>query len=60
MHCRIVDLWRYRGSSGERNFIERIKANQGSNFLGGTFSNRDHVRTPIQFRRESQLQHLKK
>ena len=26
--------------------------NQGSNFLGGTFSNRDSVTAPIQFRRE--------
>ena len=33
--------------------------NQGSNFLGGSFSNRDNVRAPIQFRRESQPQHLK-
>ena len=32
------------------------RTNQGSNFLGSSFSNRDHVRTPIQFRRESQLQ----
>ena len=26
MHGRMVDLWRYRASSGERNFVERIKA----------------------------------
>ena len=25
MHGRIVDLWRYRATSGKRNFIERIK-----------------------------------
>ena len=30
------------------------RANQGSNFLGGSFSNRDNVRAPIQCRRESQ------
>ena len=30
------------------------RTNQGSNFLGGTFRNRDNVRDPIQFRRESQ------
>ena len=35
------------------------RMNQGSNFLGGSFSNRDNVRAPIQFRRESQPQHLK-
>ena len=26
MHDRIVDLQRYRATSGERNFTERIKA----------------------------------
>ena len=36
------------------------RTNQGCNFLGGSFSNRDNVRAPIQFRRESQPQHLKK
>ena len=36
------------------------RMNQGSNFLGGSFSNRDNVRAPIQFRRESQPQHLKR
>ena len=25
MHERMVDLWRYRAPSGERNFVERIK-----------------------------------
>ena len=35
------------------------RTNQGSNFLGGKFSNKDNVRVPIQFRRESQFQHLK-
>ena len=30
------------------------KTSQGSNFLKGSFSNRDNVRDPIQFRRESQ------
>ena len=50
----MIDLWRYRATSGERNFIELIKA---PNFLGGSFSNRDNVRPPIQFRRESQRKH---
>ena len=31
-----------------------------SNNLGGSFSNRDNVRAPNQFRRESQPQHLKR
>ena len=35
------------------------RTSQHANFLGGTFSNRDNVRAPIQFRRESQPQHLK-
>ena len=30
------------------------RTNQDSDFLGGTFSNRDNVRAPIQFTRESQ------
>ena len=34
------------------------RPNQGSSFLGGSFSNRDNVRAPIQLRRESQPQHL--
>ena len=36
------------------------RTNQGSNFLGGTFSNRDNVTAQIQLRRESQPQHLKR
>ena len=28
------------------------RTNQGSNFLGGSFSNRDNVRVPIQFKEE--------
>ena len=31
-----------------------------SNFLGGNLSNRDNVRAPIKFKRESQPQHLKR
>ena len=37
----------------------RHRANQGSNFLGGTFSNRDNERAPIQFRTESQSHTIK-
>ena len=35
------------------------RTNQSSNFLGGSLSNRDNVRVPIQFRRESQPYILK-
>ena len=35
------------------------KTNQASNFLRGSFSIRENVRAPIQFRRESQPQNLK-
>ena len=36
------------------------RTNQGFNFLGGSFGNRDNVRAPIQFRKESQPQHFKR
>ena len=32
--------------------------NQGSNFLGSSFNNRDNVRASIQFRRKRQPQHF--
>ena len=35
------------------------RKNQSSNFLAGSFSNRENLRAPIQFWRESQPQHLK-
>ena len=35
------------------------RTNQGSNFLGSSFSNRDNVRALIQIRRKRQPQHLK-
>ena len=35
------------------------RANQGSNFLGSSFSNRDNVRAPIQFRKEDNPSNLK-
>ena len=55
IHGSMVDLQRYKATSGERNFIE-----QSSKFLGCSFSNTDNVRTPIQFRREGSPQHLKR
>ena len=36
------------------------RTNQSSNFLGSSFSSRDNVRAPIQFRRENQSQHFKR
>ena len=36
------------------------RMNEVGNFLGGSFSNRDNVRAPIEFRRENQSQHFKK
>ena len=35
------------------------RTNQCNNFPGGSFSNGDNARAPIQFRRESQPRHLK-
>ena len=40
-----------------RKKLHRTK--QGSNFLRGSFNNRDNVRAPIQFRRESHPSVLK-
>ena len=39
---------------------KHYKINQGSNFVGGSTSNEENVRAPIQFSKESQSQHLKK
>ena len=40
--------------------IKKIhRTNQGSNFLGGSFSNTESLWDPIQFRRESQPSILK-
>ena len=36
------------------------RMNKGSNFLGGSFSDRDNVRAPVPFARESRPQHLKR
>ena len=45
MHGHMLDLQRYKATSGKRNFTERIKAP----FFEGRFDNRDNVRAPIQF-----------
>ena len=36
------------------------RTNHGSNFLGSSSNNRGNIGAPIQFRRESQPQHLKR
>ena len=55
MHRRMVDLQRYRATSGEKNFMERIKA---PIFWEAVLT--VEMRASIQFRRESQHQHLKR
>ena len=57
-HARPYDRFIEIQSHLRRKKLHRM--NQGSNFLGGSFSNRDNVRTPIKFGRESQPQHLKR
>ena len=57
------DAWSYgRVIEIKSNFSRKKlhRTNEGSNFLGGSFSNRDNVRAPIQFGRESRPQHLKR
>ena len=49
---------RFVGMQGNLRRKTLHRTNQGSDFLGGTFSNRDNARAPVQFRRESQSQHL--
>ena len=59
----VFHAWPYGRFIGLQSNLRRKKlhkTNQGSNFLRGSFSNRDHVRAQIQFRRESQPQHLKR
>ena len=53
-YCRFIEI--------QSNFRWKKlhRTNQSSNFLGGSFSNRDNVRSSIQFRREDQPQHLKR
>ena len=55
----VFHTWLYGKFMEIENNLRRKKlhrTNQGSNFLGGSFSNRDNVRALIQFRRESQPQ----
>ena len=56
MQGRRVDILRRKVTSAEKNFIERIKA---PIFLGEVLAIEINIRAPIQFRRQSQPQHLK-
>ena len=52
----VFHTWQYGRFIEMQSNLRRKKlhrANQGSNFLAGIFSNRDNVRASIQFRRES-------
>ena len=53
MHDGVVEVQ----NNLTRKKLQRV--DEGSNFVGGSFRNRDIVRAPIHFRRESQPQHLK-
>ena len=54
LHSRFIEIQSNLG----RKKLQRT--DQGYNFLRGSFSNRDNVKVPIQFRRESKPQHLKR
>ena len=53
-HARLYDKFIEIKSNHRRKKLHR--KNQGSNFVGGCFSDRDIVRPPIQFRRKRQSQ----
>ena len=58
----VFHAWLYERFIEIQSNLRRKKChriNQGSNFVGSSFSNKDNVRAPIQFWRESQPQHLK-
>ena len=57
-HARLYDKFiEIKSNFGKKKLY---RTNEGSNFLGGSFSSGDNVRAPIQFRRERQSQHLKR
>ena len=59
----IFHAWQYGGFIEIQRNLKRKKLhrkNQGSNFLGGSYSNKDNVGAPIQSRKDSQPQDLKK
>ena len=54
---RVIHAWLYSRFIEIQSKLRRKKnqtPNQGSNFLGASFSNRDNIRAPIQSRKESQ------
>ena len=57
-HARLHD--RFVGIKSNIREKKPHRTNQGSNFLGGSFSYRDNTKTSIQFRRKRQPQHLKR
>ena len=60
---KVFHAWQYGRSIEIQSNLRRKKlhrTNQGSNFLGNSFSNKDNVRASMQFSKESQTQHLKR
>ena len=58
----VLNAWSYGKVIETLSNLRRKKFHrtvQGSNFLVGSFSNRDNVRDPIQFSRKNQPKHLK-
>ena len=58
----VFHVWSYGGFIVTQSTFRRKKfhrSNQGFNFRGGVLNSRHNVRASIQFRRESQPQHLK-
>ena len=59
----VFHIWLYdRSTEIQRNLGKKklYRTTQDSNFLKGSFSNRDNATAPIQFRTESQTLHLKR
>ena len=57
----VFHTWAYGRSIEIQSNIrtKKLHRSQGSKFLGVSFSNRDNVRAPIQFRTENPPKHLK-
>ena len=59
----VFHAWQYGRFIELQSNLRRKKfhrTNEGSNLLGGSFSNKDNVRDPMQFKRENQAQHFKR
>lgn len=52
----MIDIQGSRVISEEKNFIEKIK----SQFFGGSSSNRNNVKVPVQFRKERLSKHFQR